>query len=67
MFLASLEPKKDKECPFDEAKLDEAKLKALTKLVHGGGQYGHKSGVFIWFSENKPNYKWFEGGVEVCL
>ncbi|MFZ2522837.1 MAG: hypothetical protein WAW92_00445 [Minisyncoccia bacterium] len=52
--LVVIEVKKHKECLFDEAK-----LKALTRPKNIGGEYGYELGVFIWFIENKPQYKWF--------
>lgn len=55
--LIAIEVKKDKECPFDEAK-----LRALTMLRSNDGEYGYKLGVFIWFAGNKPQYKWFASG-----
>jgi len=58
--LIAIEIKKGKQCPFDDAK-----LKALTKPFDEAGEYGYKIGVFIWFIENIPHYKWFVGGVEV--
>ena len=58
--LIAIEVKKDKECPFDEAK-----LRALTKPFDDYGEYGYELGVFIWFPENIPSYKWFVGGVEI--
>ncbi|OHC00081.1 MAG: hypothetical protein A2Z57_05100 [Planctomycetes bacterium RIFCSPHIGHO2_12_39_6] len=58
--LIAIEVKKDKECPFDAAK-----LKALTKPLDDGGEYGYELGVFVWFPENIPIYKWFAGGVEI--
>lgn len=58
--LIAIEVKKDKWCPFDEAK-----LRALTKSFDDGGEYGYKLGVFIWFPENIPNYKWFINGEEI--
>lgn len=58
--LIVIEVKKEKECPFDEAK-----LKALTKPLKNGGAYGYELGVFIWFPENKPQYKWFVVGEQV--
>lgn len=58
--LVAIEVKKKKECPFDEAK-----LRALTKPREARGEYGYELGVFIWFVKNKPQYKWFVGGVQV--
>lgn len=58
--LIAIEVKKDKECPFDEAK-----LKALTKPLNDYGEYGYELGVFVWFPENIPSYKWFVSGVEI--
>ena len=49
-----IEVKKEDECLFDEAK-----LKALTKSKKMGGEYGYEIGVFIWFPNNKPNFKWY--------
>ena len=58
--LIAIEVKKDKECPFDEAK-----LKALTKPFDDGGEYGYQLGVFVWFFDNKAQFKWFVAGREV--
>jgi len=58
--LAAIEIKKAKECEFDQVK-----LKALTGSRDKGGLYGYKLGVFIWFVDKVPQYKWFVGGVEV--
>lgn len=58
--LIAIEVKKEKECPFDDAK-----LRALTKLRKDGGEYGYELGVFIWFAGNKPQYKWFASGQQI--
>ncbi len=58
--LIAIEVKKYKECPFDEAK-----LKALTKPFDDGGEYGYQLGVFVWFFDNKAQFKWFVAGREV--
>ena len=58
--LIAIEIKKNKECPFDEAK-----LKALTKSREEDCEYAYALGAFIWFVEKKLFYKWFENGVEV--
>ena len=58
--LIAVEIKKNKECPFDDAKLN-----ALTKLKKDGGEYEYKLGVFIWFKDGKPQYKFFIAGVQV--
>ena len=55
-----IEIKKSKECSFDEAK-----LKALTRSRDSGGEYGYELGVFIWFPENLPEYKWFVNGEQI--
>jgi hypothetical protein len=58
--LIVIEVKKDKECPFDEAK-----LRALTLSKDKGGEFGYALGVFIWFVNNKAKFKWFTAGNEV--
>lgn len=58
--LIAIEVKKHKECPFDEAK-----LRALTKPRDARGEYGYELGVFIWFTKNEPQYKWFVAGAQV--
>jgi len=58
--LIAIEVKKEKECPFDEAK-----LRALTLPKSDGGEFGYELGVFIWFADNSPQYKWFALGAEV--
>lgn len=57
--LIAIEIKKGNVCPFDEAK-----LRALTTPKNKGGEYAYELGVFIWFPESKPKYKWFIAGVE---
>lgn len=58
--LVAVEIKKLKECPFDEAK-----LRALTKSKTDGGEFGYELGVFIWFKNNEPKYKWFTNGNQI--
>jgi hypothetical protein len=51
-----IEIKKVEECLFDEGK-----LKSLTDK---NGDYKYDLGVFVYFSENQPKYKWFINGIE---
>lgn len=55
--LIAIEIKKGKECEFDQVK-----LKELTRSRDEDGLYGYKLGVFIWFVDKKPKYKWFSDG-----
>ena len=58
--LIAIEIKKDKECPFDKAK-----LRALTKLRADEGEYEYDLGVFVWFVNKEPQYNWFVAGKEI--
>jgi hypothetical protein len=55
-----IEVKKEFECPFDLLKLE-----TLTRAKESGGEYRYGLGVFIWFSDNKPKYRWFVDGKEI--
>jgi len=54
--IVAIEIKKKENCLFDQAK-----LKALTSK---DGDYKYKLGVFIYFSNDDPKYKWFVDGLE---
>lgn len=54
--IIAIEIKKNKNCPFDEEK-----LKALTNK---DDDYKYKLGVFIYFHNNEPKYKFFIDGQE---
>lgn len=47
----AIEIKKNKVCDFD--------LMKLSALTNQYGNYKYELGVFIWFENSKPEYKWF--------
>lgn len=57
--MIAIELKKSNVCYFDLEK-----LKILTKNKINRG-YGYKVGVFIYFLDKKPIYKWFLKGEEI--
>ncbi len=50
----AIEIKKDRLCPFDADK-----LRALTLPRRHDGEYAYELGVFIYFPQNIPEYRWF--------
>lgn len=57
--IIAIELKKSNICYFDLEK-----LKILTRDIVDGG-YGYRIGVFIYFLDKKPIYKWFSKGEEI--
>ena len=53
MNLIAMEIKRRHVCPFDLAK-----LKGLTQPINADG-YGYQLGVFLWFPNHKPQFRWF--------
>lgn len=56
----AIEVKKKNDCQFDQAK-----LKTLTLSKENDGEYGYNLGIFIYFPDNEPKYKWFIDGIEI--